>query len=307
MSEPLDSRQLQAFVTLAKTGSYTETARQLFVTHSAISHSMRALETNAGCRLLSKMGKTVALTEAGEALLQHARQVLEEMRQARLTLEGLNKWGCHRLRLGAEAALEPLFLGAALIQFHQEFPRLLLGVEWLGGAEARTLLETNRADLVLAEKSYADDRFDFLPLFSEVSQFVVGPGHPWAGRTQIPREELGRQPCLLPRLCPPQRRRLEEYLGKDGVVLNPLVELDSVTLVKDFLRQSPSMAVLPAWVVRAETRSGELTAFALGRRPPVQTWGCLHWRGRPLNHGEATFLLRCRERLAAAGLSPAAD
>ena len=46
LGEPLDSRQLKAFAILAKTGSYTETARQLYVTHSAISHAMRVLESD---------------------------------------------------------------------------------------------------------------------------------------------------------------------------------------------------------------------------------------------------------------------
>lgn len=69
---PLDSRQLNAFVTVAQTGSFAETARRLCVTQLAISHSMYALESKIGCRLLARMGKTITLTEAGEALLHHA-------------------------------------------------------------------------------------------------------------------------------------------------------------------------------------------------------------------------------------------
>ena len=96
MNESLDSRQLKAFVILSKTGSYTEAAKQLFVTHSAVSHSMKALESQVGCRLLSKVRKKTVLTEAGEAFLHHARRALEEMRQARVTVAELNKWGSRR-------------------------------------------------------------------------------------------------------------------------------------------------------------------------------------------------------------------
>ena len=300
MDEPLDSRQLTAFVTLAKTGSYTETARQLYVTHSAISHSMRALETNAGCRLLSRMGKTVILTEAGEALLHHAQHVLEEMRQARLTLDGLNKWGFYRLRLAAEAALAPLFLTTALIKFHQEFARIVMGVEMLSGCDARALLENNRVDLVLAEKSFLDDRFEFVPLFQDVCQFVVNPRHPWVGRGAVPRDELGKEPCVMLRTTAQARRRLEEYLAKDGIVLNTVIQLDNVVVVKEFVKQTNGMTILPAWTVRQEVKEGTLATLPLGRKAPEQFWGCIHWRGRPLNHGEATFLQRCREGVASA-------
>jgi DNA-binding MarR family transcriptional regulator len=52
MPLPLDSRQLRAFATLAETGSFSETARRLNLTQSAISHSIRALEVDVGCRVL---------------------------------------------------------------------------------------------------------------------------------------------------------------------------------------------------------------------------------------------------------------
>ena len=57
---PLDTRQLQAFEYLCQTGSFTRTAKQLFVTQSAVSHSLRSLEKEAGCKLIksreSKLG-----------------------------------------------------------------------------------------------------------------------------------------------------------------------------------------------------------------------------------------------------------
>ena len=60
MSQPLDSRQLRAFRVLARTGSFTQTARELHLTQSGISHSMKALETEIGCRLLDRLGKKLS-------------------------------------------------------------------------------------------------------------------------------------------------------------------------------------------------------------------------------------------------------
>src|SRR5271169_3205415 len=101
MNPPLDSRQLRAFHVLARTGSFTQTARELHLTQSGISHSMKALETETGCRLLDRLGKKVILTQAGKQLLQHAEKILAEMESAQNTLAQLGKWGRGRLRLGA--------------------------------------------------------------------------------------------------------------------------------------------------------------------------------------------------------------
>src|SRR6188474_230706 len=101
MNTPLDSRQLRAFCVLARTGSFTQTARELHLTQSGISHSMKALESDIGCRLLDRLGKKVVLTQAGEQLLQHTARILQEMQAAREAIAHLGKWGRGRLRLGA--------------------------------------------------------------------------------------------------------------------------------------------------------------------------------------------------------------
>src|SRR5580698_2076703 len=101
MKTPLDSRRLRAFSVLARTGSFTQTARELHLTQSGISHSMKALETEIGCRLLDRLGKKIVLTQAGEQLLGHADKILSEMESARESLAQLGKWGRGRLRIGA--------------------------------------------------------------------------------------------------------------------------------------------------------------------------------------------------------------
>src|ERR1044072_8278293 len=101
MSLPLDSRQLRAFNTLARTGSFTMAAKELFLSQSAGSHSMKALEQEVGCRLFDRMGKKVLLTQAGATRLDHVEKILQEMAGAGAALEQWGKGGKSRLRLGA--------------------------------------------------------------------------------------------------------------------------------------------------------------------------------------------------------------
>jgi len=83
-------------------GSFTLAAKELYLSQSAVSHSMKALEQDVGCRLLDRMGKKVMLTQAGEQLLQAAEKILREMSSARASLEQLGKWG--RSRCGSAPA-----------------------------------------------------------------------------------------------------------------------------------------------------------------------------------------------------------
>src|SRR6185369_10223234 len=100
MRRVLDSRQLLAFVTLARRGSFTLTAKEIFLTQSAVSHAIKALERELGARLFDRLGRRVQLTQAGEQLLVHAERILRDMDGARTGLERLQNWGHSRLRLG---------------------------------------------------------------------------------------------------------------------------------------------------------------------------------------------------------------
>lgn len=86
----LDSRKLLAFATLARVGSFTQAAKEMSLTQSAVSHAIKALERDLGCRLFDRMGRTVTITPAGRRLLEHTDVILAEMRHARADLEAFN-------------------------------------------------------------------------------------------------------------------------------------------------------------------------------------------------------------------------
>ena len=104
MEALLDSKQLRAYLCLARHGSFTKAARELGLSQSAVSHAMKALELDVGCRLLDRTGKKVALTQAGEQLLSHAEKIQCEMASARQGLTASGTCGQLRLRVAAPAS-----------------------------------------------------------------------------------------------------------------------------------------------------------------------------------------------------------
>src|SRR6185295_17046609 len=122
MKNPLDSRQLCAFYHVARAGSFTQGARALSLSQSAVSRAIQGLEDDVGCRLLDRLGKKVTLTLAGEQLMQFAEKIFGDMNAARVSLEQLGKWGRGRLRLGASVALCQYVLPGVLREFRESFP-----------------------------------------------------------------------------------------------------------------------------------------------------------------------------------------
>ena len=161
--------------------------------------------------------------------------------------------------------------------------------------EAQTWIETNRADLVLSEKPERDERFYFVPLFADRFRIIVNPSHPWATGSCVPRGELPKQPHLRCRASPQTQRMIDDFLARDGIVLNTMVEMETIEAITEFLKTTLCFSILPTWMVDQELISRSLVALPLSRRTLDQTWGFLHRRDRPLNHAESTFVKLCRD------------
>jgi DNA-binding transcriptional LysR family regulator len=293
----LDSRQLNAFVTLVQTGNFAETGRRLFLTQSAISHSMRALESEMGCRLFIRMRKSIVPTEAGEALLHHAQLGLKEFARGREMLEHLKEWGVRRLRVGAPPLIARRFLPPILVELRRQHPRLIVTIKVFQPSYETESLENGELDCIIGPEQPRHPEIEFTPLFETPWQIVVPAEHRWVQQRRIPIEELGREPCLLPERSSPVRGLIDRHFSREKIVLNCVAEVEYLETVKELLKAGMGIGILPSWIVQEELRAGSCCAFPAGRRPLRQGWGLLRWSHRPINSIENNFRNLC----AAAG------
>jgi DNA-binding transcriptional LysR family regulator len=293
MRNPLDSRRLQQFCVLARTGSFTQTARELHLTQSGISHSMKALEHEAGCRLLDRLGKKVVLTQAGEQLMQHADKILAEMSAARDSLSALGKWGKGRLRLGASTTACQHLIPPVLREFKESFPDHTITLEPGDTPELVDALIHHRIDLALTLEVEREAQLEFHPLFTDELHFLVGALHPWAKTRRVEREDIPRQNHILYSKRSVTFRLVEEYFRQEKMVLNTVIELGSVEAIKELVKLGLGVSILAPWVAKREIEEGSIVALPLGRRKLTRRWGILHWRGKRLNLAEETFVGLC--------------
>lgn len=294
MNQPLDSRQLRAFVILCQTGSFTDTAKKLFLSQSAISHSIKSLEEDVGCRLLDRVGKKVVLTQAGEQLFHHAEKILREMGTVRAALQHLGKWGKGRLRLGASSTACQYILPSVLRELKQSFPETHITIEPGDTEECVDLLHNNRVDLVVALQPKPGMPVEFFPLFTDELVFLMAPLHPWAMNSHVVRDEIPRQNYVLYNKNSYTFRLIEEYFREEEMVLNTVIELGSMEAIKELVKLGLGISILAPWIARRELEEKSLVAMPLGRRKLKRDWGVLHRCGKRLSLAEETFVGLCR-------------
>lgn len=294
MKKVLDSRQLLAFSTLARCGSFTLAAKELFLTQSAVSHAMKALEQDLGCRLVDRSGKQVVLTQTGEQLLHHAERILREMQEARVGLEEISKWGHGRLRVGASTSACQYVLPSVLREFKQSFPKCLIRIEPSDTPRQIELLRARQVDLAIILLSNAPSDLNHVPLFEDELKFLVAPMHPWAKKAQAPVEDLANETVVLYNKNSATFRLVLDHFREERISMANFIELGSMEAIKELVKLGLGVGVLAPWIARAELASGALVALPIGQQPLRRQWVVAHLKGRRLALGEETFVGLCR-------------
>lgn len=289
-----DTRQLQAFAALARLGSFTQAAHELHLTQSAISHAIKALEEQAGCRLFDRAGRRVALTQAGEQLLKHVDKILAEMKNARLGLEELSRWGHGRLRLGASTTACQYILPGVLREFKQSFPKCVISIDPGDHGHQVELLLQNRVDLAIMLEPEDKRELAFVPLFEDEMRFLLAPVHPWAKAGRASRADFAEQTLILYNQTSYTFRLVKEYFRAEGLPLANYLELGSMEAIKELAKVGLGIGVVAPWVARAELEAGALVSLPLGKRKLRRRWGVAYVRGRRLSLGEETFVGLCQ-------------
>ena len=298
MNDPFDNRQLRTFAVLARLGSFTQAARELHITQSGVSHAMKALEADSGCRLLDKVGKKVLLTQAGEQLLQHAEKILEENEKARESLAQLGKWGRGRLRLGATTTACQHLIPAVLREFKESFPEHVITIEPGDSPQLADAVLSQRIDLAVSLEIDKEPRLDFHPLFTDELQFIVSALHPWARNGKVERSDIPRQNYILYNKQSVTFRLIERYFQREAMVLNKMIEVGSMEATKELVKIGLGVSIIAPWIARKELEERSVVALPLGRRKLQRRWGVIQWHGKRLSLAEETFIGLCRHASA---------
>src|SRR6266436_7794197 len=145
----MDTRLLRMFCVVARLGSLVAASQVLHLTPSALSHGLKALEAQLGCRLFERIGKKLLLNQAGEQLLAQSQSPLAALDAAEESLKRLGKWGQTRLRIGASASACQHIVPGIIRELKKTCPTVQLQVDSGDTPEMVGLMEQNRLDLVL--------------------------------------------------------------------------------------------------------------------------------------------------------------
>ncbi len=290
----VDSRQLLAVVVLARTGSFTLAGKELFLTQSAVSHAIKALENELECALFERTGRGVTLTPNGRQFLPYAQKILAEMEAARGVIAVEKGPVRRRLRLGVSTRARQFILPAVLPQFEQKFPNTMVVCE--GGDFARHLdmLRVGALEMAFTLRPLKSREFQFVPLFEDELKFVFSPHHPWANRNRITAADLVDPPLIVYPSMSQTPELLADYYRAEGISPVTAIELGSLESIKQMALTGKAVGVMAPWFVQNELENGALVSLPLGVHRLHRQWGITHALDHQLTVAEESLIQLCK-------------
>lgn len=236
---------LRYFVKLADVLSFTEAARELFITQSTLSQSIKQLEAELGTPLFDRVGKKVYLTDSGLDFLSHARKALEEVEYGVQHMQEMQHLYSGKVRIGVIYSFFSL-LNLCVLKFTRAFPQAELSIVYSHSVfELVELINSNKLDFAM---SYNPQEVTALTEQTEFARFplcvIAHKNHPAAVRKRFSLQDLREFPVIFLEKDLYTRKVVERMLMKYKVKVKPQVEVNSTPLLLEMIRTGHWISIL---------------------------------------------------------------
>ena len=250
----------RVFKEVAETGNISVAAKNLYISQSAVSQSVKQLETALQARLFARSPRGVSLTSEGQMLYQYVRSALGLLATGEDKLSQAQQLLLGTLVIGASDTVTSQFLVPYLDEFHRLHPGIRLKIVSGRSAKVLSMLKSGAVDIAFAS-SPADSAVESWPCFATHSAFVAGSGYDCDFDHVYTRREIADFPLILLERKASSRVFLEQEFLKHGVTLSPEIELSSRSLLVSLAHIGLGVAGVTLEFVQKVLESGDIRAL----------------------------------------------
>ena len=247
----------RVFKEVAETGNISLAAKNLYISQSAVSQSVKQLETALQARLFARSPRGVSLTWEGQMLYQYVRSALGLLATGEDKLSQAQQLLLGTLTIGASDTVTSFFLTPFLETFHRQHPGIRLKIVSGRSAKVLSMLRSGAVDIAFAS-SPSDSALENWPCFATHSVFVAGSGYDCDFDHLYTRQEIADFPLILLERKASSRVFLEQYFLQSGITLTPEIELSSRSLLVSLAKIGLGVAGVTLEFVQDALLSGDI-------------------------------------------------
>lgn len=236
MKERFSLEYYRIFSAVYEARSFSEAARRLYVTQSAISQSIKQLEVSLGVQLFIRGKRTVIPTLEANALFESIVPALETIGEAEEKIQRLRLLQEGSLCICAADTVAKYYLLPYLKRWNELYPKVRLEVVNRTSIEAFSLLSAGKIDIAFVNSPIPEGKFFYKPCLKLHDVFIAGRQFSFLRGKKLTRRELTDYPLIMLETLSNTRRAIDGQFREDGIILKPEIELGAHELLVDFAK-----------------------------------------------------------------------
>lgn len=237
--------QYKVFCVAASSGSFSEAAKQLYITQSAVSQQIRALESELGVMLFARGRKGAKLTSHGELLYGFVKRALTEIENAETLFSRMKSLDEGNLRIGAGDTITRHYLLSKLEMFHNKYPGIKVEIVNRVTREALSQLKSGKVDIAFVNLPIDTSYYNYIEVRETEKLhdiFIAGEKYSHLKNKRLSMEDISALPLVMLEPKSNTRETTDNFFKSHGTTLNAEFELGSHDLLFDFARNNLGIA-----------------------------------------------------------------
>ena len=285
---PATLHQLRVFETVARNGSFTRAAEELFITQPTVSSQVKQLTKAIGLPLFEQIGKSLYLTDAGKELLSACQDIFERLGNFEMKIADLKGTKQGQLNL-AVITTAKYFVPRLLGSFCQQYPGIDVALKVTNHQEIQQRMLENKDDLYIVSNPHRDIDLKSQPFLNNPLVVVARKDHPLASKRNLDLQELNGQSFIMREQGSGTREAILELFAQYDISVKVKLELGSNEAIKQAIYGGLGISILSEHCLISEGMSGELTVLNFQHFPIKRRWFVTHLAGKKLSVIAETF------------------
>ncbi|QGT78237.1 LysR family transcriptional regulator [Guyparkeria halophila] len=288
-------RQIEIVEAVARLGSFTRAAEELFLTQPTVSAQVKSLSETVGMPLFEQIGRKIYLTDAGNRVARGCRDVIDTLSNLEMSLNDLKGLKKGRLRLSVITTAK-YFAPLAMGDFAKQFPDIEMELKVSNRDTLLKRIEDNLSDLyIIGHVPDSGLDLELIPFAPNPLVVIAHRNHPLARERNIPIERIAEEPFIMREPGSGIRNKIEEHFAQHGLKLRQRLVLEGPESIKHAVVGQLGISVVSEHALNLESEAGPLVKLDVQGFPLQRQWNIVYPRGKVLSVIAREFLAFLKE------------